>query len=468
MPSRGHESPIRTLEQAAAWLEGLINVEKRPELSYARFSLAPIRALLERLGRPERDLHVLHIAGSKGKGSSALLAESVLLAAGRRTGTFTSPHLESWTERFRIGGRPVDAGRLAEVVDRVRPHVDALRAQGRGIGPTFFDATTAVALLLFREAGVDDALLEVGLGGRLDSTNAVVPAVTCITSIELEHTDRLGGTLAAIAAEKAGILKPGVPVVVGDLPSEAQSVVEVRAAELGAPLVRLGKEFHVEPLEESLEGVRFRVVDGPFVAELQLPVPGKHQSSNAALALACTRRLLAGVVDDAALAACARAGLAGVSLPGRVEVLAHSPWIVVDAAHTAASARALAEVLQRIGRPVHLVLSISSGKDTAAILDALLPCAGALTLTRVEPARSLTPAEIAAAARVRAPELPQRVIPNPHLALRAAREALGPEDVLCVTGSIYLAGIARSILREAVPLERSAAAPGGRGPRAEI
>jgi dihydrofolate synthase/folylpolyglutamate synthase len=151
-------------------------------------------------------------------------------------------------------------------------------------------------------------------------------------------------------------------------------------------------------------------------------------------------------VEDAALAAFARAGLAGVSLPGRVEVLSRSPWIVVDAAHTAASARALAEVLQRIGRPVHLVLSVSAGKDTAAILGALLPCAVSLTLTRAEPARSLTPAEVAAAARVRAPELPQRVVRDPRLALRAAREALGSDDVLCVTGSIYLAGIARNTL----------------------
>jgi dihydrofolate synthase/folylpolyglutamate synthase len=446
MSSRGHESPIRTPEQAAAWLEGLINIERRPELSYERFSLAPIRALLERLDHPERDLHVLHIAGSKGKGSCALLAESVLRAAGRRTGTFTSPHLESWTERFRIDGHSVDGALLAEAVDRVRPQVDSLRPQGPEVAPTFFDATTAVALLLFREAGVDDVLLEVGLGGRLDSTNAVTPAVTCITSIELEHTDRLGGTLAAIAGEKAGILKPGVPAMVGNLPHEAQSVVEARAVELGAPLARLGKEFHVELLEESLDGARFQVTDGPFAAELALPVLGKHQPSNAALALACTRRLLAGAVDDAALAAFARKGLAEVSLPGRVEVLSRSPWIVVDAAHTAASARTLAEVLLRIGRPVHLVLSVSAGKDTAAILDALLPRATALTLTQAEPVRSLTPADMAAAARARVPELAQRVEPDPHVALRAARGALGPDDVLCVTGSIYLAGIARKAL----------------------
>jgi dihydrofolate synthase/folylpolyglutamate synthase len=252
--------------------------------------------------------------------------------------------------------------------------------------------------------------------------------------------------VAAIAGEKAGILKPGVPAMVGNLPHEAQSVVEARAVELGAPLARLGKEFHVELLEESLDGARFQVTDGPFAAELALPVLGKHQPSNAALALACTRRLLAGAVDDAALAAFARKGLAEVSLPGRVEVLSRSPWIVVDVAHTAASARTLAEVLLRIGRPVHLVLSVSAGKDTAAILDALLPRATALTLTQAEPVRSLTPADMAAAARARVPELAQRVEPDPHVALRAARGALGPDDVLCVTGSIYLAGIARKAL----------------------
>src|SRR5262245_34682361 len=199
-------APIHSEAEAAAWLEGLINVEKRPDWPYRRLGLGPVRRLLERLGDPQQGLPVVHVAGSKGKGSTLLLAESMLRTAGLRTGSFTSPHLERWTERFRLDGREAEGERLAAPGERIRPHVEALhRADPEG-APTFFDATTGAALLLFREASVDVALLEVGLGGRLDSTNVVSPAVACITTIELEHTDRLGTTHAAIAAEKAGIL----------------------------------------------------------------------------------------------------------------------------------------------------------------------------------------------------------------------------------------------------------------------
>ena len=201
------------LEEARAWLEGLIDVERAPRRRELRLSLEPVTRLLERVGRPERGLSVLHVAGSKGKGSTALFAEAVLAAAGERVGTFTSPHLERWTERFRIGGREVAAPDLADVLTRLRPHVEALLHDPDAPDPSFFDATTAAAFLLFREAVVERAVVEVGLGGRLDSTNVVEPAVACITSIELEHTDRLGATLEAIAGEKAGIVKPGRPVV---------------------------------------------------------------------------------------------------------------------------------------------------------------------------------------------------------------------------------------------------------------
>ena len=222
------------LEEARAWLEGLIDVERAPRRRELRLSLEPVTRLLERVGRPERGLSVLHVAGSKGKGSTALFAEAVLAAAGERVGTFTSPHLEHWTERFRIGGREVAAPDLADVLTRLRPHVEALLHDPDAPDPSFFDATTAAAFLLFREAGVERAVVEVGLGGRLDSTNVVEPAVACITSIELEHTDRLGATLEAIAGEKAGIVKPGRPVVTGSLPEEAARVVARCAAAAGA------------------------------------------------------------------------------------------------------------------------------------------------------------------------------------------------------------------------------------------
>jgi dihydrofolate synthase/folylpolyglutamate synthase len=414
-----------------------------PDLGRARLSLEPVRRLLARIGDPQRGLRVLHVAGSKGKGSTALLAEALLRAAGLSTGTFTSPHLERWTERFRLDGVEVAGEGLAAAVTALRPHADALRAGPEP--PSFFDVTTAAAFRLFAEAAVDVAIVEVGLGGRLDSTNVALPAVCCITSIELEHTEKLGDTLAAIAGEKAGIAKPGVPLVTGALAPEAARVVEERALALGCPLARLGHELELELLEEDLFGTRFRFADGPFRAELALAAPGRHQAANAALALACVRRL--GCVGDAALAKAAEPAFASVALPGRIEIRSSAPWIVVDGAHTAASARALAASLARIPRRrTHLVLSVSGGKDLAAICAALVPAADVVTVTRAEPIRSLDPKLVAEAVRAVGAGVELRVVPNPHLALRAARESLGREDLLCASGSFYLAGIARRVL----------------------
>ncbi|MCZ7617894.1 MAG: Mur ligase family protein [Myxococcota bacterium] len=440
--------PIETLADAAAWLEGLINVERLPDLPYRRLSLEPIGRLLARLDNPQHGLSVVHVAGSKGKGSTVLLADALLGALGERVGSFTSPHLERWTERFRIAGREVDDERLAAAVARLRPHVDALRREDPAQAPTFFDATTAAAWLLFAEAGLDRVILEVGLGGRLDSTNAVDPAVTCITTIELEHTDKLGGTVAAIAAEKAGIVKPGRPLVLGALPAAAEAVVRARAEALGAPVTQLGRDFDVRlRTPAALDGLSLALRDGSFHVDAVLPALGVQQAANAALALACVRRL--GAHADAALAEAVARGFANARLPGRVELVGRAPWLVVDAAHTAASATALAAALACVPRAgVHLVLSVSAGKDLPAILAALLPLAGRVTLTRAEPTRSLAPAEIAAAARAVAPESTTRVVPNPHLALRAARASADPADLVIATGSVYLAGIARRVWSE--------------------
>lgn len=441
---------IGTAEEAAAFLEGLINFERRPDLPYARYDLAAIRGLLARLGDPQRGLSVVHVAGSKGKGSTALLCEQVLGGLGERVGTFTSPHLERWTERFRIGGREVEDAALAAAVERLRPHVLAMRDADPAAAPTFFDATTAAAFLLFAESGVDRVVLEVGLGGRLDSTNVVDPAVACVTTIELEHTDKLGTTLAAIAAEKAGIAKPGRPLVVGALPDAAREVVLARAREVGALPLVMGRDFALEDVHAGADATRFSFRHGALRVDASLPLVGAHHATNAALALACIRAL--GAHDDASFATAARGALATAALPGRVEVIGRAPWLVVDGAHTAASARALADALAALPpAATHLVLSVSAGKDLGAILGALLPLADRVTVTRAEPARSLDPAEIAAATRAARPGLPLRVVPNPHLALRAARESAGPEERIVATGSVYLAGIARRLWREASP-----------------
>jgi dihydrofolate synthase/folylpolyglutamate synthase len=437
--------PIRSVADAAAFLEGLINFERRADVPYARFDLVPIERLLACVGDPQRRLSVIHVAGSKGKGSTALLCEAVLRALGESVGTFTSPHLERWTERFRVAGREVEGDALAAAVERLRPHIDALRDEDPARAPTFFDATTAAAFQLFAEAGVDRVVLEVGLGGRLDSTNVVDPAVACVTTIELEHTDKLGDTLAAIAAEKAGIVKARRPVVIGALAPEAEAVVLARARAVEAPARVLGRDFHVAVRRADLDGLALRLCDGELEVDATLPLLGAHHAANAALAVACARAL---GHDGAALAAAVQRGFATVALPGRIEVLGRAPWIVVDGAHTAASARALAAALAAVPRAAaHLVLSISAGKDLAAILHALLPIADQITVTRAEAARSLDPAEVAAAVRAARPGLALRVVPNPHLALRAAREAMPRDGLLVATGSIYLAGIARRLWR---------------------
>ena len=282
--------------------------------------------------------------------------------------------------------------------------------------------------------------------GSRASDRRCEPGVTCVTSIELEHTDRLGTTLEAIAGEKARILKSGVPAVMGALPEPARQVVEARAAELSAPLAALGRDFQCQAEERGLAGSRVHFHDGGFSASFDLPVPGPVAPINAALAIACVRRLLADAPAPAA--DWIQASLGRVQLPGRIEVLGREPWIVVDAAHTAASVGALVHVLRALAAPVDLVLSISADKDAEGLLRALLPLARRVTLTRAEPTRSLPPERIAQVAASLAPDVELRTVPNPHLALRAAREAVSPDAVLCATGSVYLAGIARAVLRD--------------------
>ena len=435
------DTPLVTLEQAVGYLEGLINRERSADYTYTRLDLRPIRALLEGLGRPERSLSVIHVAGSKGKGSTCLFAESILLALGEHVGTFTSPHLESWVERFRIDGESVDPQRLVAAVDRVRPTVEALRVGPAETLPSFFDVTTAVAFLLFAEAGVDRALIEVGLGGRLDSTNVVEPVVTCITSIELEHTDKLGETEAEIAREKAGILKPEVPAVLGRLRSDAARVIRARAAELGAPTREFGRDFG--PTGDAEDHI------GPSQLEVELIMPGSPARLNAALAIECVRAL--GVYEPAKVSEVAVRALARCRLPARIEVLEADPAVIVDAAHTVESARALAEALVELApKGFDLLLSVSSDKNLEALLEPLLPRVERVWTTCAEPIRSLDAdvlaEQVAAKARSMGLAIEIESDPDPEQATIRARRALAADRHLCAAGSVYLAGLARRIL----------------------
>ena len=386
-----------------------------------KFGLDNISAIVARLGHPERAFSAVHIAGTNGKGSVTAMVDAALRAAGHRSARYTSPHLVDLSERFVVDGRPVSDDALAAAVADVRIAIDGLRRDGGlDVQPTFFEVTTATAFELFRRAGVEVAVLEVGLGGRLDATNVVAPPAllaTAITSIDLDHQLYLGTTLREIAIEKAGIIKPGVPVVVGPMAPEAAAAIAEVAARRGATVIRATPD----------------AVDG-----MTLGLAGEHQRANAAVAMRVLQLL-----DSRGVAVRARAiaaGFADPRWPGRLEVrrLPGGRELLLDAAHNPAGAVSLASYLRaQGGDPRPLVLAAMRDKDVAGIFTALLPAVGRLIVTRASNARSADPAVLAQQARAIAPALPIAIEPALDAALDAAWRA-SPRIV--VAGSIFLLG----------------------------
>ena len=375
-------------------------------------------AIVARLGHPERAFHSIHIAGTNGKGSVTAMVDAALRAAGHRSARYTSPHLVALEERFVIDGRPVARDAMIAAVADVRDAVESLRADGSlDVQPTFFEVTTAAAFELFRRAGVETAVLEAGLGGRLDSTNVVSPIATAITSIALDHEQYLGSTLAGIAAEKAGIIKPGVPVVIGDLAPDALAVIERVARARGADVIR----------STAADAA-------PFTVGLR----GRHQTANAGIAV----RLLH-VVHARGLAAPASAiarGLAAPGWPGRLDLrrLPDGRELLMDAAHNPAGAASLASYLrERQTAPAPLVFAAMRDKNIAGILTALAPAIDSLVVTRASHPRSAEPSAIAEQARAVAPSLPVSIEPSPDAALAAAWRR---SNTIVVAGSIFLLG----------------------------
>ena len=382
-----------------------------------KFGLENITAIVERLGRPDRTFKSVHVAGTNGKGSVTAMVDAALRAAGHRTARYTSPHLTDLSERFVIGGRPVAHDTLVCAVATVRDVVESLRFDGTlGVQPTFFEVTTAVAFELFRRAEVEIAVLEVGLGGRLDATNIVSPVVTAITSIALDHQLYLGSTLAEIAFEKAGIIKAGVPVVVGPVDPESLSVIARVANERGATLIR------ATPAD---------------AAAFTLGLHGDHQRANAGVAVRLLEQLTArgvGVPSDAV----AR-GLADPEWPGRLDQrrLPDGRELLLDAAHNPAGAAALASYLTAESQRRPLVFAAMRDKDIDGMFRILLPAIGAAVMTRASNPRSADPGMLADSARTIAPALPIAIEPSSTDALAAAWR-MSPRIV--VAGSIFLLG----------------------------
>ena len=386
-----------------------------------KFGLDNISTIVARLGHPERAFRSVHIAGTNGKGSVTAMIDAALRAAGHRSARYTSPHLVNLAERFVIDGRPVADEALGAAIAAVRDVIEGLRADGGlDVQPTFFEVTTAVALELFRRAAVDVAVLEVGLGGRLDATNIVSPphvVATAITSIDLDHQMYLGTTLREIALEKAGIIKPGVPVVVGPVAPDAAAAIDEVAASRGAAVIRASA----------------RECDG-----MAIGLAGAHQRSNAAVAMRVLQLLDARGMTVSAHAI--ETGLAHPQWPGRLDVrrLQDGRELLLDAAHNPAGAASLASyLLAEGGGPRPLVFAAMRDKDVAGMFAALLPAVGRLILTRASNARSADPESLAEQARAAAPAMPIAIAPELGDALDAAWSA-SPRIV--VAGSIFLLG----------------------------
>jgi dihydrofolate synthase/folylpolyglutamate synthase len=406
------------------------------EIKTAKFGLDRTRAVLEALGRPQDRMRLVHVAGTNGKGSTCAMIESALRAEGRRTGLFTSPHLSQPTERIRINGREAGTEQFADAFKRVHRAAEELLATGAiDFHTTYFETVTAMALTVFADERVDTAVMEVGMGGRLDATNVIAPDLCVITPVDFDHEAYLGKSLEAIAGEKAGILKPGVPAVFARQRAEAERVLEQRAANLGIAVSRT-RDWQVCELELDPRGSRFRLV-GQRKLWIACPLAGEHQVENAATAAVALVRL---GISEAAI----ETGIARTAWPGRLEQVRCSPEIILDGAHNPAGARAVAAYIDRFyaDRRVRLIYGAMRDKAIDEIIGILFPRARQVIVTAPAQARALAPAA-----------LPEMTGHADLLVAASLREALalvadaGVEDVVFVTGSLYLVAEARELLR---------------------
>lgn len=411
-----------------------------------KLALSNSLALMAHMGYPHRKFRSVHVAGTNGKGSTSSFIASMLQAAGHRVGLYTSPHLVSFTERIRIDNAPITEAKVVELAARVR---DASRkAAGpdgtAALNPTFFEVVTAMAFTYFAEEGVDLAVIEVGMGGRLDSTNVITPLVSVITNIELEHTEFLGTTLSRIAGEKAGIIKQGIPVVTGAMQQEVITVIEREAAAQKAPVYRLPKDFFPDRIASHREQVFDYSGIKSSYGKVKLNMLGSHQVDNACLALAtieCLRS--AGVtVDEAAV----RRGLEQTRWEGRLELVARRPDIYLDGAHNPASARKLAATIREM-KPAYqrtvLIIGILGDKDYQGIIAALAPLADSVVATKPRYSRAM---EVRAlASEIRKLHGSVETAETVEEAIAAAGKTASPDDLVLITGSLYVVGDARAM-----------------------
>lgn len=436
---------FKTYEEAEDYLRSFTDVEKmvKGPAYPADFTLDRMNDLLELVDWPNRDLEAVHIAGTKGKSSTAFMVEALLRATGLTTGVFTSPHLVHREERIRVNGEMITQAELLDLMNELGPHLIALRDQGKA--PTFFDIITTAAFLAFRHCGIDASVFEVGLGGRLDSTNVLTPRVSAVTALGIDHTDKLGDDLESIAAEKAGIIKPGVPVISHPQEPAAMKVIEDRCIAVGARLLTIGAEITVggaawpeQPFEVRTE--RF-LYDG-----LSLRALGAHQRVNAASAITLAEMFLhrAGRRLDPSLA---RKVLGEIELPGRTNLLDGEPKVLLDGAHNVMAIRGLMDTIDKSVPRDRLIalFACSRDKDIEGMLRIMAPLVDEWVLSGIDFPRTAAPSEVAEKLKNVTDTRPI-LCDLPEEAWERALGLAGPGDLICCCGSFYLAGEVQQLM----------------------
>ena len=415
----------------------------------SKLGLENISVLLSRLGNPHKSFRVVHVAGTNGKGSVTAMITNMLHAGGYKVGMFISPYLERFTERIQVGMEEIPEEELGRITGIVKEQVDNMLAEGKN-HPTEFEIVTAIGFYYFAECKVDYAVVEVGLGGRLDSTNVVDPEVSVITSISYDHMDILGDTLSQIAFEKGGIIKENKPVVSYPQPREAEKVLGDLALNRHAPYYRVLPEQTV--LRQSdFERQVFDFSFGERVySNISIKLPGAHQLLNAATALTAVMVLMEGglKLDSRAV----YDGMAKTRWPGRMEKVGENPLVILDGAHNASGAEVLRDALERYfsGRRIHMVFGMLSDKDVEGVAGKLCPIAYRIIATRPDSPRALDPGKLAG--KIARFNSRVEICEDIAEAVRKALDTTPADDIILISGSLYLIGAARAMLKSMVPV----------------
>ena len=434
---------IPTRDSPLNYREAVEFLDRHIELGW-KPGLERIRRLMEIMGSPHRGYPIIHVAGTNGKTTTTHAAAAIVNFLGLKAGTYTSPHLQRIEERFTAAGEPATPEQFAQAVSDVAPFVDILE-QERGERATYFELTTAAAFAYFAAEAVDAAVVEVGMGGRLDATNVLDAEVAVLTGVSIDHAEYLGHTTALIAGEKLEIVKPGSVLVSGHLEEEVAAVAERKSAEVGVPRYSLGRDFRIEDLRMSVGGWAFDI-DGVFghYEDLYLPLHGRHQVTNAAVAVAAVEQLLGLPIAEDAV----RAGLASLRMPARIEVVARSPLVVIDGAHNPESCQALARTVSEELPPVAwtLVVGAFRDKDIPAMLAPFAGLAAKVIATAVDHERAARPEDLVRIVDRVLTGIPVSSAGSVAGALEIARSWTAEDEAILVAGSLYVAGEARSCL----------------------